>query len=225
MSHRSYVLHWIHSNSFQKIKSFRTKEKHVNLSRPSHSDSTFTKIQLKSNPSIHSFHIADLTHRYALNVNGLWNGQYVPNVIKECSFFSFYNMKEKLFISNVGKSVAYSAVKNLNDSKYENLSFKKVNVDLPKLIGLSRNLTQIWFGIKNDKYVKQLALYGTHIRRSGYYSSLNIQSIKAVTVEIKVLRRSVKARVSKDGSIYFFEDYDLSRCLEFVRYLKKKDVF
>ncbi len=222
MSKRSFVLHRMDSEEFQFESPFITRERIINNYDNDKHDSTFTRIELK-NTDISKFKIADLKHRFRVKANGLWHGSFVNDIVQERQFHSYYSRKEQLFVSNIEKYIANDAVRNLNKAIDENIPFKKIKVDMHQLIKLSTNIIQIWFGINKDENLRQVALFGNHIDNSRYYKeNIQTQVVKSMAIEINFNNKVIGIHISKDGSLYFSDDYDLAFYLNFILFLRKK---
>lgn len=200
-------------------RTFTTEEKRPRGSVDEEADPVFTRMNLRRAPLVEGFSQARLTHRKGVRIEGYWHGNPVTEVVQEKRFPAYYDVGRAIFVSRVQKQIAMSAIAVLND-ELADFDLRQVELDFTNIIPVASNVIGSWFKGMRYTNIRSEAAFGDHIDRDAEFlrmSGLGRHSNLVVVIPFE--DAEVKVNISRDGSVYFLEDYDLETCLRFVVYL------
>jgi len=242
MNNRTFVIHKIKGKQFfEKKEDYGTKARSIKAAGGAkiYTNMKFSSKSIKvgkNNSDI--LEIIDIVHRKIIKVDAKWNSSYIDEAIKETEYKAYYSLNKNIFISNVEKTIAYNAIKQLKrnpDFKIEKMTF--INdlkyKDLILKIKKIYSITNIQLDMKNvSTKVKQATFSGEELAKSSYVKNIidkcNIKSISLIVKSNNKdaeSNKKLKVKISGNGWIFFYEDYEINTCLEFILYLINKKIF
>jgi len=242
MNNKNFVIHKIKGKQF-----FKKKEDYVTEARSikaAGGAKIYTNVKFsdesikvgKNNSDI--LEIIDIVHGKIIKVDGKWNNSYIDEAIKEIEYKVYYSLSKNIFISNVEKSIAYDAIKQLGKNsgfKIEKLTFTsglKLRNLTARIKGIN-SINNVQFNMeKADPEIKRGTFTGGELAKSPYVKSIkNKCTVKSISLIIKdnnkgaKSNKKLKVKISGNGWVFFYEDYQIDTCLEFILYLINKKIF
>lgn len=216
MSGQTYVL--FHVEQPLTRKTYTTKQRRSPKQIDYQSDPLFTKLSFSTAQPIAKFKGGKITYRRSVQVDGLFHGEMVHELIEEMVFKIFYKHQKKIMVAAAQSSVAIAAMNSLARDFRDEIALAPFEIDFDRLVDAAADIQAVWFRrVHHDERIHREAVFGDHIDGSAEYDRMKQDGeITSITASVEFREEPLKIRFSRYGFVSFLDTRPVSTCLELI---------